>query len=86
MKGQNVLTPITYWLFVKVFLRGGLTRMVMLTQEEETSLIAQAKDNSSAFTELYNYYFTRIYNYVHYRVAGGCGHACLEKIGDVSVW
>lgn len=42
--------------------------MVMLTQAEEVSLIALANDDSSAFAELYNYYFPRIYNYVHYRV------------------
>lgn len=42
--------------------------MVMLTQAEETSLIALANDDGSAFTELYNYYFPRVYNYVHYRV------------------
>ena len=43
--------------------------MVMLNQAEETSLIALANNDASAFTELYNYYFPRIYNYVHYRVA-----------------
>ncbi len=42
--------------------------MAMLTQAEETSLIAQANDDDSAFTELYNDYFPRVYNYVHYRV------------------
>jgi RNA polymerase sigma-70 factor (ECF subfamily) len=44
--------------------------MVILTQAEETSLIALAyDDDDSAFAELYNYYFPRIYNYVHYRVS-----------------
>lgn len=42
--------------------------MAMLTQAEETSLIALADADDSAFTELYNYYFPRVYNYVHYRV------------------
>lgn len=42
--------------------------MVMLTQEEETSLIALAYNDGSAFAELYSYYFPRVYNYVHYRV------------------
>lgn len=45
--------------------------MTMLTQAEETLLIARANDDNdddSAFAELYNYYFPRVYNYVHYRV------------------
>lgn len=42
--------------------------MAMLSQAEETSLIALANDDDHAFTELYNYYFPRVYNYVHYRV------------------
>ena len=42
--------------------------MAMLTQAEETSLIALANSDGSAFTELYIYYFPRVYNYVHYRV------------------
>jgi RNA polymerase sigma factor (sigma-70 family) len=43
--------------------------MSMLTQAEETSLIALVSDDYSAFEKLYNYYFPRIYNYVHYRVS-----------------
>jgi len=42
--------------------------MTMLTQAEETLLIARANDDDSAFAELYNYYLPRVYNYVHYRV------------------
>jgi len=42
--------------------------MAILTQAEETSLLALAKEDDSAFAELYNYYFSRVYNYVHYRV------------------
>ena len=43
--------------------------MVMLTQAQETSLVDLTNDDTSAFAELYNYYFPRVYNYVHYRVA-----------------
>ncbi|MDD2372175.1 MAG: sigma-70 family RNA polymerase sigma factor [Syntrophomonadaceae bacterium] len=42
--------------------------MVMLTEAEETTLIAQANDDDSTFTELYNDYFLQVHNYVHYRV------------------
>ena len=43
--------------------------MGVLTQTEETSLIALANDQDDhIFIELYNGYFPRVYNYVHYRV------------------
>lgn len=42
--------------------------MAMLTGAEETSMVALANNDNSAFTELYTYYFPRVYNYVHYRV------------------
>lgn len=40
----------------------------MLNQAEEISLVSEASNDDSAFTELYNYYFSRVYNYVHYRI------------------
>lgn len=55
--------------------------MIILTQKEETSLIDLAKDDDSAFTELYSYYFTRIYNYVHYRVSDF--HAADDLISQI---
>lgn len=42
--------------------------MAMLNQAEETSLMALADNDGSAFTKLYLYYFPRVYNYVYYRV------------------
>ncbi len=42
--------------------------MPYLSSAEETTLALKAKENSEAFSELYNCYFNRIYNYVHYRV------------------
>ena len=55
--------------------------MAMLTQAEETSLLARANDDGSAFDELYNYYFPRVYNYVHYRVADF--HVCEDLTSQI---
>lgn len=45
-----------------------MTEPDKLSREDEARLIAEAKEDSEAFGELYEHHVKRIYNYVYYRV------------------